>query len=247
MHRKVLLDWFDTKKGRALIQQEADFLKRSITVSCKQVIVQLGVLGWENKFIDSDLYQNFIILDDEQSSRYTQNPIKSTSTALALKSESVDMVIVPHLLEFDKDKHQVLREVERILKPEGKLVILSFNPWNLYINYQYIKHREKGAPWLPSLVSRTRIEDWLRLLNFEVELAAGFDFDTTRISAGHAEQRKHKVRVSAYGIKAIKRCYHLIPLTPIKKYKPRLAMAKVMSSSASCANDSQENYEQKNS
>ncbi len=228
MHRKVLIDWFDTKKGHALIQQEASFLKRSITVSCKQVIVQLGVLGWEHRFIDSDLYQNFIILDDEQSSRHIKKTIKSMSTALPLKSESVDMVIVPHLLEFNQDKHQVLREVERILKPEGKLIILCFNPWNLYINYQYIKYREKGAPWFPNLVTRTRIEDWLRLLNFEVELAAGFDFDTERVSVGHAEQRKHKVRVSAYGIKAIKRCYHLIPLTPIKKYKPRLAMAKVI-------------------
>ena len=228
MHRKVLHEWLATTKGQILQRQETAFLKRSITVSCKQVIVQIGALGWENDFIDCSLYEQFYVMDDEQDSWHQSKLLRGTTVALPFKSESVDMVILPHLLEFDRHKHQVLREVERILKPEGKLTILSFNPWNIYINLQYMKRRAKHTPWFPDLVSRTRIEDWLRLLNFEVELAAGFNFDATRIDSGHAEGRGQEIRVVAYGIKAIKRCYHIIPLTPVQEYKSKFAMAKLI-------------------
>ena len=228
MHRKVLIDWFSTTKGQVLQQQEAAFLTRSITVSCKQVIVQIGALGWESEFIDCNMYEQFYVIDDELSPCSESKLLKGAADILPFKSESVDMIILPHLLDFDRDKHQVLREVERILKPEGKLIILGFNPWNIYINLQYIRRREKKSLWHPSLVSRTRLEDWLNLLNFEVELAAGFDFDAMRTSAGHAERRKKQITMVAYAIKAIKRCYHLIPLTPVREYQASVAMAKLM-------------------
>jgi len=228
MHRKVLIDWFSTPKGRTLKKQETAYLQRSITVSCKQTILQIGALGWECKYIDCNLYKNFYVLDDEQYASNGSKLIRSTNIALPIQSDSIDMVILPHLLEFDTDKHQVLREVERILKPEGKLIILGFNPLSVYINLQYIKRRKKGAPWLPSLVSRTKIEDWLRLLNFEVEITAGFNFDKTQMSYEYSGQRKHELNVAAYALKAIKRRYHVIPLTSAKNYQTNLAMARTI-------------------
>lgn len=228
MHRKVLHEWFTTPKGQILQQQETAFLQRSITVSCKQIIVQIGALGWENDFIDCSLYEQFYVMDDEQNPWYESKLLRGATVDLPFKTASVDMVILPHLLEFDRHKHQVLREVERILKPEGKLTIISFNPWNIYVNLQYMRRRAKNTPWFPGLVSRTRIEDWLRLLNFEVELAAGFNFDATRINSGHAEGRGQELRVASFGIKAIKRSYHLIPLTPVKDYQSRFAMARLI-------------------
>ena len=228
MHRKVLIDWFSTNKGQVLQQQEAAFLTRSITVSCKQVIVQIGALGWENEFIDCSLYEQFYVLDDEHFPCSASKLLRGTATALPFQSDSVDMLILPHLIDFDPQKHQVLREVERTLKPGGKLIILGFNPWNMYLNLQYMRRREKNTPWHPSLVSRSRLADWLSLLNFEVELAAGFDFDDMRTSAGHAERRNKRLTTVAYAIKAIKRCYHLIPLTPVTEYQPSVAMAKLI-------------------
>jgi len=228
MQRKVLHEWFGTAKGQVLQQQEAAFLQRSITISCKQVLVQIGALAWENSFVDCTLYEQFYVVDDSHTSWHQSKLLRAATVALPFKTESVDMVILPHLLEFDTQKHQVLREVERILKPEGKLTIISFNPWNIYINMQYMKRRAKHTPLLPALVSRTRIEDWLRLLNFDVELAAGFNFDATRIDSGHAEQRKQEIRVVAYAIKAIKRSYHLIPLDPVREFRPKFAMAKLI-------------------
>ncbi|MDC9727724.1 MAG: methyltransferase domain-containing protein [Methyloprofundus sp.] len=230
MQRKVLIDWFYTPKGRLLKKQEAVYLKQSITVSCKQVIVQIGALGWEDEYLDCSAYEQFYVVDDEQAAWYETKQIRSLSHALPFKPETVDLVILPHILEFSAYKHELLRDVDRVLKPEGKLIVLGFNPWNIYINLQYVKYRKKLAPWLPSLVSRTKISDWLNLLNFETEIASGFNFDKSAVFISDSKKRKQELFVAAYAVKAIKRCYRLIPLKAEKKYRQDLAMAKLVDS-----------------
>ncbi|MBK6906226.1 MAG: methyltransferase domain-containing protein [Rhodocyclaceae bacterium] len=42
---------------------------------------------------------------------------------LPFASNSIDLVVVPHTLEFDSNPHQVLREVERVLVPEGQVLV----------------------------------------------------------------------------------------------------------------------------
>jgi len=228
MHRKNLIDWFYTPKGRVLKNQEVTYLKQAITVSCKQVIVQVGALGWEGEFIDCAAYEQFYVLDDEQDAWYQTKQIRSISHALPFKQDAVDMIILPHILEFSGDKHELLREVKRTLKPEGQLIVLGFNPWNIYINLQYVKYREKGAPWVPRLVNRTRISDWLNLLNFDVKVTAGFNFDRATNNIVDIKKRKQEIAIAAYAVKAIKRCYNYIPLTPVKGYRQDLAMAKMI-------------------
>ena len=51
--------------------------------------------------------------------------------ALPFASQSIDLVVLPHALEFSDDPHQILREVERVLIPEGQVIICGFNPASL--------------------------------------------------------------------------------------------------------------------
>lgn len=203
--------------------QESDFLKRSITVSCKQSIVQIGALGWEGKFIDCSLYNFFIIIDAKAGGAAESKKIKGVAEFLPIMTESVDMIIMPHVLEFVTDQHHVLREAARILKPEGKLIILNFNPWRFYVHYQYIRRREKHDPWRGLFLTRSRIIDWLKLLNFEVEIVAGFNFSAATKSC-NAEKNKHALMPISYAVRAIKRRYNLIPLTPVKFYRRQFAV-----------------------
>ncbi len=90
---------------------------------------------------------------------------------LPFDSESMDLVLLPHTLETASNPHQVLREVDRILVPEGRVVIAGFNPWSLWGLRQ---RAPLLKPWLPQeigqQVSLSRLKDWLKLLSFEVEL-----------------------------------------------------------------------------
>lgn len=90
--------------------------------------------------------------------------------ALPFASQSLDLVVLPHVLEFSANPHQVLREVERVLMPEGQVIICGFNPASLW-GLRQMAGRLTGNYVLPGageLMSVPRLRDWLKLLNMEV-------------------------------------------------------------------------------
>jgi SAM-dependent methyltransferase len=99
--------------------------------------------------------------------------------ALPFPNASVDMVLLPHALELARDPHQTLSEVERVLVPEGRVVIAGFNPASLWGLRQRSGRMLRGlglargrSLYLPragEFIGYWRLRDWLRLLSFEVE------------------------------------------------------------------------------
>ena len=88
--------------------------------------------------------------------------------ALPFSASSTDLVVMPHVLEFHHDPHQILREIERILIPEGQLIIIGFNPISLWGLKNRLGKQEE-FPWNGSYISPLRLKDWLKLLGFEVD------------------------------------------------------------------------------
>ncbi len=90
---------------------------------------------------------------------------------LPFEAQSVDLLVMPHTLEFTRDPHRLLREAERVLMPEGQLVILGFNSLSLWGARQAFG-KMTGRPFVPAahdLIAFTRIKDWIKLLGFELE------------------------------------------------------------------------------
>lgn len=89
---------------------------------------------------------------------------------LPFASHSLDLIVLPHVLEFAEEPHQVLREVERVLIPEGQVIICGFNPASLW-GMRQAAGRLSGAHFLPvngEFISMPRLKDWLKLLNMDV-------------------------------------------------------------------------------
>jgi len=99
--------------------------------------------------------------------------------ALPFAAATLDLVILPHALELARDPHLALREVERVLVPEGRAIIVGFNPASMWGLRQRIGRllrrlapRSSSELFLPhagEFVGYRRLRDWLRLLSFEVE------------------------------------------------------------------------------
>lgn len=88
---------------------------------------------------------------------------------LPFAANSIDLVVMPHVLEFHDDPHQILREVERVLIPEGQLVLTGFNPISLWGLRRRLPDRGDEFPSHGDYISVLRLKDWLKLLSFEVE------------------------------------------------------------------------------
>ena len=99
--------------------------------------------------------------------------------ALPFPSASLDLVVLPHALELTRDPHQALREVERVLVPEGRVVIVGFNAASLWGLRQRLGRMRRGLAlgrpkplFMPrggEYLGYWRLRDWLRLLSFEIE------------------------------------------------------------------------------
>ena len=76
-------------------------------------------------------------------------------------------VLLPHVLEFSENPHQTLREAERVLVPEGHIMISGFNPISTWGLKRLAAGRE-GYPWDGNFLPLLRIKDWLALLGFEL-------------------------------------------------------------------------------
>lgn len=91
---------------------------------------------------------------------------------LPFATNSIDLIVLPHVLEFNANPHQILREVERVLVPEGSVVVTGFNPYSLW-GLRRIMSRQAGSPpWQGRYLSVPRLRDWFSLLGFETRSGA---------------------------------------------------------------------------
>jgi len=96
--------------------------------------------------------------------------------ALPIQAGSVDVLVLPHVLEFARSPHAVLREAERVLIPEGYLVVLGFSPWSLFGLWRLAAGWRGNLPWRGRFVGLTRLRDWLALLGFDIERVERLSF-----------------------------------------------------------------------
>ncbi|MCL2829457.1 MAG: class I SAM-dependent methyltransferase [Betaproteobacteria bacterium] len=160
-----LQSWAETAPGRYLLDWEMARISALIADVFGFNALQLGLA--ERDFLASSR-----IPLCQRAGR--EGPIDAFCelSALPFASNSVDLVVLPHVLEFHREPHQILREVERILIPEGQLIIAGFNPhslWGLERSLRHLSGRTKAFPWHGQYLPLLRVKDWLKLLGFEVE------------------------------------------------------------------------------
>ena len=164
MKRQQLSQWFDSPLGRSLQGMEAHHLRAVLPNLYGTVAAQLGRIG-DFDLMDACIAPTRILLDDQAGPGGCR--VRSVPEELPLDTKSTDVMLLPHTLDFCDDPHQVLREVSRVLRPEGHVVILGFNPMSLWGFRRLVARRPRVAPWCGKFFRLARIKDWLALLDFE--------------------------------------------------------------------------------
>ena len=92
--------------------------------------------------------------------------------ALPLQNDSIDIVILPLVLDYSEEPQQILSEVKRVVDFGGKLCILGFNPMSLWGARQFLPGGDEL--WQANPISNFRLTDWLKLLQFKVHHKINF-------------------------------------------------------------------------
>lgn len=165
-----VFEWLERPLGQTLLAVETEIAERCLGQVFGFQAIQVGRWGSADQFSRSSRTRRYTVLSNHAGDGVN---LVSPADALALASDSVDAVILPHTLETEADPHEVLREAERVLSGEGHLLVFSFNPTSLW----GIRHRlsnRRFPPGINRLVSEHRLRDWLRLLGFEVLSVTGY-------------------------------------------------------------------------
>ena len=182
-----LTDWLRTPAGRYVLQWEQTHLDTAVADLFGFHALQLGLPELDalraNRMPHRWVATDHVVAPapdaEAPSPPRVAIALLCDFDALPFDSNSLDLVVLPHALEFARDPHLALREVERVLVPEGRVVVVGFNPASLWGMRQRLGHwrrrllmRPAQPLFLPSageFMGYRRLRDWLRLLSFEVE------------------------------------------------------------------------------
>jgi SAM-dependent methyltransferase len=153
-------EWLDTPLGRYVVAREQAIFDRVLPDLFGFYALQMGAASIP-ALRESRITHKFTLAWD------TNALVLAEADQLPFAENQFDVIVLPHTLEFQALPHEVLREVFRVLRPEGRLLISGFNPYSLYGIKRYFG-RDRSGPWGGEFISFSRAKDWLTLLGFDI-------------------------------------------------------------------------------
>ncbi|MEY4439823.1 MAG: hypothetical protein RIQ36_1287 [Pseudomonadota bacterium] len=235
-------DWLASPTGQYLCAWEQTYLDRAVADVFGFHALQLGLPALDG--LQANRMPHRWLASDTHPEPWPlgRDVILTNYEALPFPSASLDLLVLPHTLELSYDPHATLREVERVLVPEGRVVICGFNPNSLW---GLSKSFKRGFSQVGDFIGQRRLRDWLQLLSFEVE-STSFGCYRPLVKTerwlqrwdwmDEAGVRWWPILGAVYGMVAVKRVQGMRLMSSAwKKSAPRAAS--VVTSASSAANN----------
>lgn len=152
--------WLQSPLGQYLLARERAYIDKTVADIFGYNALQIGQP-------EVDLLQANRMPLRATVDRSAVANLRGDAAELPVTSSSIDLVLLSHVLEFSDNPHQILREVERVLVPDGHVVVTCFNPISLW-GARHTFGKRDSYPWHGRFIHLMRLKDWLALLGFEV-------------------------------------------------------------------------------
>ncbi len=159
--------WFGTPLGRALLADQRAMLDHELARLTGARQIQVGVSHRLPLATGTDFVQR-IMTTPRWHPHIPDGVTVCAAHELPFPGDSMDLVILHHSADFSQYPHEVIREAARVLRGEGTIALMGFNPMSLW-GLRRIVSRHREGPWGGRFLLRGRMEDWLNLLGFNVE------------------------------------------------------------------------------
>jgi SAM-dependent methyltransferase len=216
VQNSMLADWFETPKGIYVLGWERGQFDAAVEDVFGYNAVQVGLPGLD--FLRESRIPLRIRSGVDPGCSLRSDPVQ-----LPLASQSIDLLALPHVLEFSAQPHAILREAERVLMPEGSVVISGFNPLSLWGAARALGWERRWYPGCGRYIGLLRLKDWLSLLGFELN-GGRFGCYAPPFSQGRwlerfgfmekAGERWWPICGSVYVVRAVKRVAGMRLVTP---------------------------------
>ncbi|MCB1727448.1 MAG: class I SAM-dependent methyltransferase [Gammaproteobacteria bacterium] len=219
----ALARWYEASPGQRIAAHEREALIGMVADLFGYQLLQLGELGEAERHLGHCPVQRKTLITRRADAKFP-SVIRADAQHLPVAADSVDAVILVHTLDFSPDPHQVLREVERVLIAEGRVIIIGFNPFSLWGLWRLFGRWKGAIPWCGHFLSYPRLSDWLTLMGFGIERMDVMEFrPPTRSGQFDAVERLGRrvwpMLAGVYVVRAVKR---ISRVTPVRQRWSRL-------------------------
>ena len=159
-----LMEWYSSPAGQDLSNELTEKLEQLLPSLFGYYALQLGKIHADIDLLQSSSIGQKIYM--AESAR--QDSVIASPLSLPFSHDALDLIVLPHTLDFSREPHQVLREVHRVLISEGHVVLIGFNPLSMMGVSKLAFLRSKRVPWIGHFYTARRLKDWLSLLDFTV-------------------------------------------------------------------------------
>jgi len=162
----ALGQWADTPAGKLFLDCEAEQIRKQMPETR-----QSEQLLWLSAFHCEAPVEALSVCSKLDKIPPNYNAIIAHEYELPFFDNEFPMVISSHVHEYTAEPHRYLRELARVIEPEGQLIISGYNLFNILgVGLRHRLYRRAGSPVYPThYLSIHRLKDWLRLLGFELE------------------------------------------------------------------------------
>ena len=160
--------WLETDSGKLLTGCEQRLLEQELDTVFGFYAGQYCA-SWQANLMGSSPIRRQFALSSDRLKDSVQPQIVADPHYWPVAPGSLDLVLLQHTLEVVDSPHRLLSEAANTIIPDGKLVIIGFNPFSLANVARYCVPSQRGLLSDLHFLSPARLKDWLALLNFCVE------------------------------------------------------------------------------
>ena len=158
--------WLSSEAGAGFLAAEQELFNQRLQRCFGLHLLQCSIVDGLDLYNNSPVNHCFKFAP--RATELTERAAVAEFNELPLEDNSVDVVLLHHVMEFSADPHALLREIARVVRPEGRILVMVFNPWSMLHLRQVLTHRFDNNAWHCQKIGGHRVADWLRLLNFNI-------------------------------------------------------------------------------
>ena len=152
-------EWFKSPLGQYLLNLEYGYINPVVMDTFGFYAIQMG--NFDIDFLDHSRIPNKFSLNSNHAD------LMASNEALPFEEASVDLIIAPHILEQMAEPYELLKEIHRVLMPEGRLIISGFNPMSLW-GIKRLLSFDIDYPWNTKFIPLSKIKEWLPIIGLEM-------------------------------------------------------------------------------
>jgi len=188
--------WFQHLPGSMLIDIETNHLSKWLASIVGEHLLQIGGPS-DMQLVKSAHVAHKTYLSTQFSTSSHSAGIQTNLEELPILPNSIDVVVLAHLLEFSDSPLHLLQEIYHVLAPGGQVIILAFNPFSLW-GLSRFSRGKRGFPWSGNFYSSWKIKRWLRKIGYSIIASKSLCFRPTVHDAHQCKRLRYMESLGQY-------------------------------------------------